>query len=279
MALGGGIRKAFTFIILTGCVQISDSLKNPKIMIHMDQATVLTKGTASLPPMMSIPCSGILKEIIKPPSVDDLYEWYLTQKNAPEADPSWAVLWPTACSLGQFLIENPSVVGNRHVIELGCGLALSGLIASSLGAKSVIISDREPFALHCALSTAAVNNINVQASIINWEEEKTLVDSAEVVLASDVLYDKSSIDAFARVCLRLLLKDGVVLVTDPKEERCPGAREQFCELMKKHLSIEIIELPMLDCEEGEGIDSRDHALRMKEPTVLLKCTPLAVGDK
>lgn len=239
--------------------------------LHVDDGVLLSKGTRSLPPMMSTPCSGILKEIIKPPNVDELYDWYCT-KNMPEADPSWAVLWPTACSLGQFLMDQSSTIQKKNVVELGCGLALSGLIASSLGAKSVVISDREPYALHCALSTAAVNNISVQGAIIDWNDEEDLAYSADVILASDVLYDMTSVDAFARVCRRILVAGGLVLVTDPKEERCHGARDAFCNLMEEIGNLEIIDLPILDCREGKSADSRDHALRMKEPTILIKCS-------
>mmetsp|Transcript_2202 Transcript_2202/g.3078 ORF Transcript_2202/g.3078 Transcript_2202/m.3078 type:complete len:174 (+) Transcript_2202:182-703(+) len=169
-----------------------------RFILHVDQATVLTQGGFTLPPMSEVPCTGPLKAVIKPPNVDDLYDWYMT-KEKPDADPSWGVLWPTAVSLSNYIIDQPDLIQNKKCIELGSGLALCGLTSAKLRAKSVVISDREPYALHCALSTAAVNDIttSVEGAIIDWTDESSMVDVAEVIMASDVLYEKETIEAFA----------------------------------------------------------------------------------
>ena len=240
--------------------------------LHIDDATLLTSGSVTLPPMTSVPCSGPLQEIVKPPNVDTLYDWYINTRKTPDADPSWGVLWPTAVSLTQYLMDNPATVENKRVVELGCGLALCGLVSTTLGAKSVIISDREPYALHCALSTAAVNSITtLQALMIDWTNVESSIE-ADVVLASDVLYDKETIEAFAQVCQNICGRGGVVLVADPTKERVGGARELFRTAMQNAKSFEMTDLAMIEChDEGKTMDSKDHMLRMREPTVLIKC--------
>lgn len=248
----------------------------PQFVLHVDDATPLTAGGVTLPPMASVPCSGgPLKEMVKPPNVDDLYEWYLS-RNMPDADPSWAVLWPTAVTLTHYLLkQQPSIVHDRSVVELGSGLALCGLTAAALGAKSVLISDREPFALHCALSTAAVNDLtNIQAAVIDWTDETSMVDSADVVLASDVLYDKETIEAFGKACKRMVVSNGgTVLLTDPKVERIPGARDLLRAALGEDVTIEIFDLPIADSSlSSQTTDGKDHDLRMREPTVLIKCS-------
>lgn len=100
--------------------------------ILADDAKSMHPGSFNLPPLVSVPIRGDsapLREMIQPPNVEALYEWYADVRNEPDADPSWAVLWPTAVSLAVHLSSNSNadaIVGKR-VAELGCGLGLCGL--------------------------------------------------------------------------------------------------------------------------------------------------------
>ena len=137
---------------------------------------------------------------------------------------------------------------NKRVVELGCGLGLCGLVVAVkfCGADSVLLSDREPVALHCAFSTAPVNNLSndiLQATLLDWtsmweesnsrndttaKKSTTVPPTADVVLASDVLYDAvATIVAFAQACRRICRTGGVLLVADPRAERIEGARDLF----------------------------------------------------
>ena len=234
--------------------------------IRMDEAALLTSGTKTLPPMISVPCCGgddtfPLKEIVKPLNAEVLYEWYVNVQNTVDADPSWAIIWPTSVSLLNYLRQNPGeTVRERVVVELGCGLGLPGIVSCALGASKVVLTDRDPFAMHCALSTGAVNGMGrgeesscLVASILDWNNEAALEavvreagGSVDVVIASDVLYDIEGAVSFARICRRLLIGDNndaggcregdegngrmgrrSILVTDPKFERAPGVRDTF----------------------------------------------------
>mmetsp|Transcript_28068 Transcript_28068/g.36702 ORF Transcript_28068/g.36702 Transcript_28068/m.36702 type:complete len:301 (+) Transcript_28068:97-999(+) len=244
-------------------------------VLHVDQATLLTEGGFTLPPMSEVPCTGPLSAMVKPPNVDDLYDWYMT-KELPDADPSWGVVWPTAVSLSNYLVNQPQIVVDKKCVELGSGLALCGLTSAKLGATSVVISDREPYALHCALSTASVNNITtVEAAVIDWTDESSMVNSAEVIMASDVLYEKETIEAFATACKRISMnnKTCTLIVADPKVERTPGAREALRCALGENVQLDIVDLPLPEYDSpSQTVDGKDHELRMQEPTVLIKCT-------
>ena len=224
--------------------------------------------------MVSTPCEPLLSKIIQPPNVEDLYEWYCYTAKTPDADPSWAVVWPTAATLVNHLLANPELVQNKQVVELGCGLGVVGLYASALGAASVTLTDREPFSLHCAMSTAAINNLQVQAAVLDWNTPSSDL-KADVILASDVLYDQTSIRAFARVCQSIASPEGAtLLLTDPLQERCPGARSMLQEALQPcQLVVTPLEMAMGD-ENGIVFttpDGKDHARRMREQTVLIQC--------
>ena len=74
------------------------------LLLHVDEARpLLSQGTRALPPMVSTPCTilttatnttttvrpSTLQEIIQPPNVDELYDWYVSVQQNPAADPSW----------------------------------------------------------------------------------------------------------------------------------------------------------------------------------------------
>lgn len=126
----------------------------------------------------------------------------------------------------------------------GRGVGLVGSVggaAVTLGAHRVTLKDREPLALHCAMASAACKNglgppIIVNGDILDWstddddnsnndDDDNGLNPNTNLIVASDVLYDAETIEAFAKVCRRLLAPGGVVLVADPLEERFQGARE------------------------------------------------------
>eukprot|EP00804_Cyclotella_cryptica_P001413 CCRYP_003663-RA/>CCRYP_003663-RA protein AED:0.27 eAED:0.27 QI:369/1/1/1/0/0/2/64/396 len=127
--------------------------------------------------------------LIRPPGMEELWEWYAYTKHQSEGDPSWGRVWPTALSLARFIqrsfhcsdsvcskdvhLVNQAVAAlktSSHVVELGCGLGVAGLAMSSAVTsmnrsstvackRTVTFLDREPYALHCAMSSAAINNL------------------------------------------------------------------------------------------------------------------------
>lgn len=54
-------------------------------------------------------------------------------------------LWPSSLVLACYLVDNPHIVANNTILELGCGVALPGLICCTLGAAQVHLSDSAMF--------------------------------------------------------------------------------------------------------------------------------------
>ena len=57
-------------------------------------------------------------------------------------NPLWGHhLWNSGRVIADYFQENPSLVQGKHVLELGAGAGLPGLVAGVLGAKKVVITD------------------------------------------------------------------------------------------------------------------------------------------
>eukprot|EP00667_Euglena_gracilis_P011527 EG_transcript_11787 len=148
-----------------------------------------------------------------------------------DGDPYWAALWGSAQGLAAEVLRRPELVRGKRVLDLGCGVGLAGLAAAVAGAREVVLADREPRALHCALQGAVLNNLavdpaitpavpnaaqvypplsfstpnsgppadsaaggpRVRAAVVDWHHLETALQNFDVVLACDVLYERQSV--------------------------------------------------------------------------------------
>ena len=257
--------------------------------------------------------------IVRPPDMESLWEWYAYTKRQTNSDPSWGRVWPTAITLARFILQSLNCNSNEnkivmdglegqeqvlvkeainslqtssHVVELGCGLGVAGLAFAAAAAetsnnikRTVTFLDREPYALHCVMASAAINNLNLgpisseeegnnitertitaRSSIDDWtSSDKNInydglkLDSLDydnkqtLILGSDILYEPSSMDTLS-VKLRSLLhpKDGgYVFITDPERERTAGCRSAFQKSVEE-LGGNVVILP-LPQPESDGM--------------------------
>jgi predicted nicotinamide N-methyase len=103
--------------------------------------------------------------------------------------PFWAVVWPAAQVLARFLLEQPSLVKDREVIEIGCGGAVASIAAAKAGARTVTANDIDPIAIEIARENATCNGICIEFDNENRIETRS-VGSAQLVLCSDFFYAK-----------------------------------------------------------------------------------------
>ena len=128
--------------------------------------------------------------------------------------PYWAELWPSARALACAVAELP--FAGLAVTELGCGLGLPSLVAAAAGAR-VLASDWAPEALPFVAENARRNGVVVDLLECSWAEPAALVARGpfDVVLASDVLYERANVPLIAALLPRLVRCGGLVLLADP----------------------------------------------------------------
>jgi predicted nicotinamide N-methyase len=112
--------------------------------------------------------------------------------------PYWSVLWRSGIALAREL-DRMALDGLR-IVELGCGLAVPSIAAARAGA-TVLATDSCPDALARAQRNAALNGAALETTTVDWAEPDDLVARGpfDVVLAADVLYERTSVHPLLRL--------------------------------------------------------------------------------
>lgn len=131
-----------------------------------------------------------------------------------ERIPYWAELWPSAISMGHYLAEHPALIKDKSVLEIGCGLGLSGMVAHALGGK-VILSDYLPAALELAAYNWEKNFAEeAQLMQLDWREVKA-EQAADVILAADVAYEERAFEPLMNAFRILMKPHSKLILTEP----------------------------------------------------------------
>ena len=127
--------------------------------------------------------------------------------------PFWAAVWPGAQVLARFLIEQPDMVREREVLEIGCGGAVASIAAKKAGALKVTANDIDLIAIEVARENAARNRVILQFDRENRIESGSL-GNAEVILCSDFFYTKSESLALAGLLAEWRDRSITILIGD-----------------------------------------------------------------
>jgi predicted nicotinamide N-methyase len=134
-----------------------------------------------------------------------------------EYPPYWAKLWPSGVELAHQVSAHDW--SGTSVVELGCGLGLPA-VAAALAGGSVLATDRSPDALTFTAANAGANHVEVETALYSWDAPEALVARGpwQLVLASDVLYERRHLGELAALLPRLVTDDGAVWIADPHRD-------------------------------------------------------------
>jgi predicted nicotinamide N-methyase len=163
--------------------------------------------------------SGKALRLLRVTNTDELYAELIAKGEGhedvkDERIPYWADLWPSALALAEEVFENKAICPGCQVLEIGCGLGLPGIAAGLKGA-AVTLSDYVPEPLDFASTNWSLNLASDPLiKVLDWRHPEPGI-RCDVLLASDVAYEKRTF-AFLPGAFRTLLKPGgVVLLTEP----------------------------------------------------------------
>jgi predicted nicotinamide N-methyase len=174
-------------------------------------------------------------DVVSPPHVPEVrlrlateaHDLWLKTEEELEAiglpPPFWAFAWAGGQGLARHVLDHPSTVAGRSVLDFASGSGLVGVAARLAGASSVLAADIDPWSEAAIRLNAALNGVELayRAQDMIGRDE-----GWDVVLAGDVFYDR----AFANVIIpwfsALAARGATVLVGDPGRAYCPRERMQ-----------------------------------------------------
>jgi predicted nicotinamide N-methyase len=131
-----------------------------------------------------------------------------------EEPPYWAHLWTGALTLARY-VEDYIDCKDLQVLDLGCGLGLTGVIAALKGGR-VTFADREPDALSFATLNAQLNNcLSFEAKVLDFTKDE-MRQKFSLMLGAEILYDRPTFPALVDFLARHLSPGGSAVLADAR---------------------------------------------------------------
>ncbi len=149
-----------------------------------------------------------------------------TQAGVPPAGwPLFGQLWPSARVLALFM-DSYDLIGKR-ILEIGAGLALPSLVAHHRSAD-ITVSDWHPLSENFLQQNVLLNKLGpIKYKTGSWDRENPALGHFDVIIGSDVLYERQQPEQLANFIHRHSATAVQVIIVDPDR----GNRVAFCREM------------------------------------------------
>ncbi len=118
--------------------------------------------------------------------------WQKTEEELGELGlppPFWAFAWAGGQALARHVLDNPSLVQGRRVIDLASGSGLVGIAAMKAGASAVLAADIDGFSLEAIRLNAALNGVTLD--VTGDDLLGAPAPDCGIILVGDLFYEKT----------------------------------------------------------------------------------------
>jgi predicted nicotinamide N-methyase len=151
--------------------------------------------------------------------------WQKTEEELGEMNvppPYWAFAWAGGQALARYLLDNPTLVAGRNVLDLGSGSGLVAIAAARAGAAHVLAADIDAFALAAIGLNAAANGVNVETTADDLLAAPPA--ALDMVLVGDLFYERPLAERVLAFADAARSRGALVLAGDPRRSYFPPDR-------------------------------------------------------
>lgn len=132
---------------------------------------------------------------------------------SPASWPLFGVVWPAGLALAEEMSRFP--VAGKHILELGCGIALSSLVLARRGAD-ITACDHHPLAEAFLQHNTRLNDLPaLPFRTAPWLGPNPLLGRYDLIIGSDLLYERDHAELLAGFIGLHAKPAAQVLIADP----------------------------------------------------------------
>ena len=162
--------------------------------------------------------------------------------NHDERLPYWADIWPASIALA--MAVRPMDGTGLTLLELGCGSGLVTAVALRAG-FNVTATDYYEDALAFTRLNARLNAAREpRTMLLDWRALPTVIEAFDVVVGSDVLYERAHGPMVARAIATTLREGGRALVSDPGRVGSPMFFDALHDVGLRHVGASVVKIAM-----------------------------------
>jgi len=126
--------------------------------------------------------------------------------------PLWSKVWEASLVLADHL-AGMAVEPGKRFLEIGCGLGLVGIVASSFG-HQVTMTEINPHSLDFARANARSNNLaNLEIAELDWDNPN-LEGLFDYIVGSEVIYKERDFQSLLRLFKANLRPGGEIILVE-----------------------------------------------------------------
>ena len=142
--------------------------------------------------------------------------WRLTEEELGELGlppPFWAFAWAGCQALARYLLDHPTEVAGKRLIDFATGSGIVAIAAMKAGAARALAADIDPFCAAAVALNAAANGVAVDFT--DADLLGAPAPAADLILAADICYEKPMAEAVMAWLINAHAAGTRVLIGDP----------------------------------------------------------------